>query len=212
MSTTIYLLRHGQSLGNKRKSFLGHTDLDLSLQGYEQAAAAAEYIKTLGIDAVFSSPLIRARHTVDAFAVPAGLSVTEDFDLCEIYAGEWEGKTFEYIRNHYTSTYYTFRHDLGNACPDGGESAIAVGDRMFCAVRGIAEQYPDKNILIASHATAICMLTAKVLGLSADAVARLALPTNASLTTLRYDDGVFQLLSYSVNSYLGDLATQLTRF
>ena len=28
--TTIYMVRHGQSEGNKVRAFLGHTDLDLT--------------------------------------------------------------------------------------------------------------------------------------------------------------------------------------
>ena len=37
MACTLLFIRHGQSLGNMVRSFLGHTDLDLSPLGYEQA-------------------------------------------------------------------------------------------------------------------------------------------------------------------------------
>ena len=37
--------RHGQSEGNLRRAFLGHTDLPLSELGREQAAKTAEYLK-----------------------------------------------------------------------------------------------------------------------------------------------------------------------
>ena len=37
MSTEIYIIRHGESLGNKDKIFLGQLDRDLTSLGYEQA-------------------------------------------------------------------------------------------------------------------------------------------------------------------------------
>ena len=46
----IILVRHGQSIGNQTRVFLGHTDLDLSELGYKQANATAEYLKNEKID------------------------------------------------------------------------------------------------------------------------------------------------------------------
>ena len=37
-NTHIFLVRHGQSIGNEKREFLGHTNKDLSALGYEQAA------------------------------------------------------------------------------------------------------------------------------------------------------------------------------
>ena len=64
MKTTLYLVRHGQSLGNLNEQMLGHTDLDLSELGYRQAAATFERLKDTHFDAVYSSPLQRAYNTV----------------------------------------------------------------------------------------------------------------------------------------------------
>ena len=41
MKTTLLLVRHGESLGNRDELFLGHTDLGLSELGHRQAAALA---------------------------------------------------------------------------------------------------------------------------------------------------------------------------
>lgn len=39
MKTTLYLIRHGQSLGNVQRRFLGHTDWDLTELGYRRLPA-----------------------------------------------------------------------------------------------------------------------------------------------------------------------------
>ena len=49
--------RHGQSMGNLVRSFLGHTDLPLSELGHLQAAKTAEYLKDENIDVIISSDL-----------------------------------------------------------------------------------------------------------------------------------------------------------
>ena len=44
-TTKLIIIRHGQSLGNATRTFLGHTDKDLSELGYNQALATAEHLK-----------------------------------------------------------------------------------------------------------------------------------------------------------------------
>lgn len=64
MKTTLYLIRHGQSLGNVQRRFLGHTDWDLTELGYRQAARTAVLFQEMPVDVVVSSDLVRAMHTV----------------------------------------------------------------------------------------------------------------------------------------------------
>ena len=61
--TLIYIIRHGESLGNKNRKFLGHTDLDLTDLGYAQALKTAECLASVPFDRIYSSDLIRAYNT-----------------------------------------------------------------------------------------------------------------------------------------------------
>ena len=54
MACRLIFVRHGQSLGNKVRSFLGHTNLDLSELGYAQAELTGKYLKERKIDAIYS--------------------------------------------------------------------------------------------------------------------------------------------------------------
>ena len=54
------MIRHGQSIGNLNRVYLGHTDWDLTELGYKQAELVCEYLKDEKIDIIYSSDLIRA--------------------------------------------------------------------------------------------------------------------------------------------------------
>ena len=84
--TVIYLVRHGQSQGNAKREFLGHTDKDLSELGYLQAARTAEFLAYERIDAVYSSSLIRAHNTSLPHAKMRNMPVIDSDELKEIYA------------------------------------------------------------------------------------------------------------------------------
>ena len=95
MSCKFYLVRHGQSLGNLTNTFLGHTDLDLSDLGYSQAKSVCQYLSDRQIDVIYSSDLLRAYNTAKPLSRLLNKEINKSYNLREIYAGEWEGKTFD---------------------------------------------------------------------------------------------------------------------
>ena len=207
MATVIYLVRHGQSMGNLNRRFLGHTDLDLSPLGYQQAAALKKYLDDITFDAIYSSPLLRAYHTIEGLAKERKQGVVTSQELMEIYAGAWENLTFSDLEAKYPLQYSCFRRDIGMSRPEEGESTLEVGKRVHGYLEGVACAHEGEQILVSTHATAICMFVCEVLGLAPEERKRIALPTNASLTILEYRDGRFILKSYSQDAYLGELKT-----
>lgn len=71
---TLYLIRHGQAS-------YGEPDYDrLSARGREQGAALGRHLANMGLNALYSGPLIRQRQTVEsaaAAAAAAGLPLPE---------------------------------------------------------------------------------------------------------------------------------------
>jgi broad specificity phosphatase PhoE len=135
------------------------------------------------------------------------MPILVDTDLREIYAGEWEGMLFDDLKKRYPDSYAQFRRDIGHSCPDGGESTVHLGERMYACVERIARACDGERVLLATHATAIGMFTCVALGLSPDQYRNLALPSNASLTVFTYLDGRFVLRRYGEDAYLGELRT-----
>jgi broad specificity phosphatase PhoE len=72
MEKTVYFVRHGQSVANASAVFQP-PESPLSETGRRQAACVARRISGLGVQALLSSPLERAKGTAEAIAQATGL-------------------------------------------------------------------------------------------------------------------------------------------
>ncbi|MBR3837355.1 MAG: histidine phosphatase family protein [Clostridia bacterium] len=209
-TTYLYLIRHGQSQGNLHDLFLGHTDLDLTPLGHAQAEKTAEFLAAVPVDVIFSSDLKRAYQTALHTAEKKGIAAQPDPRLREIFAGEWEGVPFADLKTRYAPGFEVWLHDFGAARCDGGESVAELKDRIFSAISSIAQENEGKHVCIFTHATPIRLMGSVVKGLSLKEAGTFPWPSNASVTTLAYENGEFALLNYSNDSFMGDMVTRLS--
>ena len=151
----LIIVRHGNSIGNYKRIFIGQTDWGLSEVGEQQVERLTEYLKQFHIDKIYSSDLCRAYNTVLPTAERLGLQIHKREGLREIYAGEWEQTTFTDIAEKFPETYWAFQNDIGNAHPDGGERISDVFDRIKRATEEILAENEGKTVLIGTHATVI---------------------------------------------------------
>ena len=85
----IYLIRHGETDGNKFKSIQGCIDNPLNAKGIEQAEKMANYFKDIPVDAIYCSSMSRACRTAEELAKVKGLEIHPMDELREITFGEW---------------------------------------------------------------------------------------------------------------------------
>ena len=100
--TKFYIVRHGQSEGNALGKFLGHTDLGLTELGHKQGKKTAEYLSDKGIDAIYSSDLVRAYDTAKYLSDLIGVEPVKTRELREIL-GDISFKEYEisqYIKDY----------------------------------------------------------------------------------------------------------------
>ena len=211
MKTTLLIVRHGESLGNRDERFLGHTDLGLSDLGHRQAAALAKALEDRHIDAVYSSDLCRARQTVTPAAESHGLTVIPTETLREIYAGDWENQLFDDLFVYWPEERMLWKNDIGRACPPNGESVAALYERAAAAFDAIAEREAGHTVLIGTHATPVRAMTARLLGLGGLGMADVSWAPNASITTVVYEDGVPHLASTADASHLAELQNEIPK-
>jgi probable phosphoglycerate mutase len=91
MARAVVLVRHGQTESSLRLAYSGRADVALTPAGREQARRVAAQLAGAGIDAVFTSPLRRARDTAQAIADATGAPLSIDERLTEIDYGAFEG-------------------------------------------------------------------------------------------------------------------------
>lgn len=207
--TKIYLIRHGESVGNLHRICLGHTDLDLTDLGREQAKKTAEALSEIDFAAIYSSDLQRAVHTAEPHAQKRGKTVAKSEFFRELYFGDWENASVLYLKEHHHKEFVIgWRQNFGTFTAPNGETVVEMAERMATGLKNIVREHVGKNILVASHAAAIRALWGKISGLEphewADAY---PFPTNASYSVIEYDNGVLRPVSYSNDSHLGELVT-----
>ena len=202
--TIVYIIRHGESIGNKNKILLGRTDLDLSELGYLQAEATKAELKDTKFDKIYSSPLKRAYNTALPHAKIRDLGVICVDDLMEIDLGEWENKSRDEIRATEKDRYdIDWTQNFGTFAFKGGESSIECGERFYRAMLEIVNDNPGKTILVAAHGAVIRSFWAKISAIMPEDIgAMLPYPTNASYSILEYSDGAFTPIEYSIDKHL----------
>lgn len=144
MRKDFYVFRHGETELNRQKRWQGSgTDCDLNAAGVRQAEELLEKFRGKKLEVIFSSPLIRARHTAEVVAGGLGLPVIVRENLRECFYGEAEGQPIA---------------DLAESCPEilnnwynpaekyldirfpGGESKKEARDRVLKELDALAAE------------------------------------------------------------------------
>ena len=206
---TVYVVRHGESVGNLHRICLGHTDLDLTELGLMQAQKTADALSDVEFSAIYSSDLQRAVHTAEPHAKKRSLSVNTSNDFRELYFGNWENASVLMLKEKFHEQFMIgWRQNFGTFTAPEGESVVAMADRMARGLEKIASNHMGETILLTSHAAAIRALWGKISGFApsewADAF---PFPTNASYSVLEFDGTSLKPISYSNDLHLGELVT-----
>jgi len=207
--TVIYLIRHGESVGNLNRICLGHTDLDLTELGKKQAECTAEALSRVKFAAIYSSDLIRAVNTAEPHAIKRGLNINTDKNFRELYFGDWENASVLMLKEQFHDQFMLgWRQNFGTFTAPNGESVVEMAERIASGLKKTASAHIGENILVTSHAAAIRALWGKISGYKpsewADAF---PFPTNASYSILEFDGSELIPVSYSNDAHLGELVT-----
>ncbi len=162
----IYLIRHGETDANKRKSLQGRTDISLNEYGRELARITAEGLKNINFDYIFTSPLKRARETAEIIRGNRETSIIEREEILEISFGEYEGLCFG--KENFTIPDPEFMNFFSKPecykTAPGGESLEEVITRTGAFLQELMqdEKYQDKTILLSTHGCALKACLANV--------------------------------------------------
>lgn len=154
-NTRIYLIRHAESMGNVAKIFQGRTDEKLSENGVKQLEELKEFFRDIPLDAVYTSPLTRARETAGAVAAEKKLPVILNPGMIEIDGGRFEGRNWREITEAFPDEIRIWTENLGMFSAPDGESAADVYKRVVSAVNALAAENKGRTIAVVSHGFAI---------------------------------------------------------
>jgi len=162
--TRLYLIRHGQSAGNAEGRFGGHSATPLSELGFEQARITAEALAKEGINAVYSSDLLRAVQTAEPLAELQKLEIITNRAFRERNVGVLEGLTFDESKQAHPKDYYALvNRNIHHVITDG-ESYTNLLDRITVELRNIIRKHRGERVAIFTHTGALCFMTLHLLG------------------------------------------------
>ena len=149
----IYLVRHGQTLQNRAGLLQGRSDFPLNEQGEAQARRVGVYFRERGVsfDAVYSSPLCRARQTA-ALIAGEQIPVRVDERLIEMDYGPYEGMD---LREPAPEVLAFFMDFVNVPAPAGMEPLPDVTARLGAFLEELRPEAEGRNILISTHAIAL---------------------------------------------------------
>ena len=150
----IYLIRHGETDWNVAWRLQGTTDTALNKKGLEQAKDAANLLKEVELDCIFSSPLQRALVTAKTIASPHSLDVVVDDRLTEMCFGRYEGTTPE-LADKDPNRALLFSSPCDYVALDGAESFEALTDRCRSFIDELVARSDIGSVLIVAHGALI---------------------------------------------------------
>lgn len=151
MTTTLILIRHGETFWNREHRIQGHLDSALTPEGVAQAQACAKRLEGEQIDAVVASDLGRVQHTVKILINRRSLPVNLDASLRERSFGSGEGMTYAEMDAKYPQMFSTTGLvDAEFTLPDG-ESRATFHQRVKACIESIAVAHAGKRVLVVTH-------------------------------------------------------------
>jgi probable phosphoglycerate mutase len=163
----VYLARHGQTAYNLERRFQGHLPVPLDDTGREQARDLAERANAgaggwpgeggdasgVPFQALWCSPLLRARETADIVAERIGLTPREDARLMETDAGDWTDRLFADVAAEDPDGFAGFIEGRPDFAFPGGESFAAQGARVAAALADVERR--ELPALVVCHGVVI---------------------------------------------------------
>ncbi len=152
----MYLVRHGQTEWNAEMRMQGQKNSQLTTTGIEQAQAVAKSFEQIHFDAVYSSDLLRAKHTAEIIKLNRELDTKTSEFLRERSYGRFEGKAGTEYRQFVDSQLekiqqlnekerweYKLEADI--------ESNAELMARFVTYLREIALAHAGQTVLVVSH-------------------------------------------------------------
>jgi probable phosphoglycerate mutase len=221
LKTRVIIIRHGQSTYNQLKLIQGHCDeSSLTPEGEQQALTVGQALKGIPFDAVWSSPLQRAKRTAELLVEELRQTLPQipdpqcSDDLKEISLPLWEGVSFNDAEANYPEEYRAWRTDPENFAM---QVPSDTGYMPFYPVRDVYQQaerfwhsllanHGGQTILVVAHSAINRALISTAIGLG-PAYHNNLYQANCNISVLNFTGGwetPAQVESMNLTTHMGD--------
>ena len=205
--TTVLLVRHGLTALTGPVLAGRAPGVDLDERGRTQAAAVAQRLAGVGVQAIVSSPLERCQQTAEFIVKDRDLTIETDAGLIECGYGDWTGQEINKLAKDPLWKVVQAHPSAVTFPGEGGEAMRDAQIRAVDAVRSWnAKLGPDAIWVACSHADIIKSVVADALGMHLDTFQRIVIDP-CSVTVISYT--ALRPFVMRVNDTGTDLATLL---
>jgi broad specificity phosphatase PhoE len=161
------------------------------------ATVFAGLAKQLPREAVWVTSDLRRTHETARAIVAAGLpgpaqipgpETTTIADLAEQSFGDWQGMTYDELRQLRGGAFHRFWHAPAHEQAPGGESFVDVMNRVAKAVHSLIEPHRGRDIIAVAHGGTIRAALGLALGLDPEACLAFTME-NCSVTRIDFIEG-----------------------
>lgn len=209
MVTTVYIIRHCESVGNIEHRFQGRFDSPISPKGEKQLDMLSLRFRNVHLDAIYSSPLTRAYLTAQAVARFHELQVQIRDELIELDVGEMENLLLSEIGEKFPKVAENWDKTPDLCEFPGGETMKQAYDRANNALDKLIAENCGKTIVIATHGGLIRNIDARVRTGSVEGMRGGAIFGNTGISVLEADES--GKLSWRTVNDLSHLPPELRR-
>jgi broad specificity phosphatase PhoE len=166
----LVLVRHGETVGESSIRLYGATDIELAPEGEAQMVASSRSLTGWQFDAVFSSPLRRARRSAEVMLTTIEhptITIEEVAGFREIDFGAWEGWTWAEVRERDPENLARWGREGGSFRFPSGDVRGEFVERVQAATAPTIEARfaaGARSILVVAHKGVVKAIAARMLG------------------------------------------------
>ena len=201
MSTTLILIRHGETPHNRDKRYQGHKDTSLTTEGKRQTREIALRLRDEPLDAIYSSDLKRTRYMAEVINNYHSLKINILPELREIDFGDWEGKTYNEIQRKWGSLLNGWERRPSKIKIPKGESIKDLAERVISTIKKIISNHSDQRIAIITHGGPIRIILMDALALGLDDWWE-TITSNGGISIIEYQSKKAKVLLQNDTSHL----------
>ena len=150
-TTSLVLVRHGETSSNKDARLQGQLDVPLSDIGRAQARALGKALSGIPFDSAYTSDLVRSSETAALCLAGRDIAIVTDARLRERHYGIWQGELWQAIRQPSSSGPLPPTPTAAHAAPPGGESWAQLRSRVARSLSDIVTRHSGRTLLVVAH-------------------------------------------------------------
>lgn len=157
----LILIRHGLPVRQELEG--GRADPPLSTTGHRQASLVAQWLAPVNIDAVYSSPMIRARQTAEPYVQLTGRPVVIHDGVEEFGR---EASSYIPVEQLKEEDYEAWQSLAGNFTGELDLELQTFGSTVVKAMEEIIESHKSQTAVVFCHGGVINVWASHILGIS----------------------------------------------